>query len=145
MKYLLWSSCITSFTKIGELARRLEWSWTTTYLPGSGASRKEPLDSNFMSKWSILPEMLCHVLVVFRGVIFCVFQASEKKKKDSACFSGWRGRSRKGKGKRGRRERGLGRERNLPFLRTFPPPLPIFYVCTASHADVLLACHAILP
>ena len=52
------------------------------------------------------------------------------KKKDRTCFSCWRGRSRKRKGKRGKRKRELGRERNLPFIRTFPPPLPIFCVCT---------------
>ena len=64
--------------------------------------------------------MLGHVVVVFRGVIFCVFQTSKKKKKDGACFSGWRDRSRKGKGKRGKRERGLGRERNRVFSSHFP-------------------------
>ena len=49
--------------------------------------------------------------------------SGKQKKNDGACFSGWRDRSRKGKGKRGKREKGLGRERNRFFLRTFPPPL----------------------
>lgn len=88
--------------------------------------------------------MLCHVLVVFRGVIFCVFQASEKKKKIAPVFQAGvagvekgRGKEAEGRGDWEEKETSLsfGLSHPLfPFFTSAQPPMQTsFWLVTQSY------------